>query len=87
MCSLVPGLHGTIFHQVVPSLTIFLSLCAVHGFASASYEVTEDANLATTFSLNVKGQTTLLGAVTGEITSRAGGTSRKLVLHDLHTFY
>ena len=57
----------------------FLSLCVVHGFASASYNVIEDANLATTFSFNVKGESSFLGVVTGRITSRAGGTSRKLV--------
>ena len=53
-------------------------LAVVHGFEKASQIVTEGTNLFTTFSLNVKGETTLLGAVTGEITSRAGGTSRKL---------
>ena len=42
----------------------------------------EDASLATTFSFNVKGETSFVGAVTGRITSRAGGTSRKLPLHD-----
>ena len=58
-------------------------LCnVVHGFARASYDVVEDTNLATTFSLNVKGETTLLGAVAGVVTSQAGGTSRKLLLHD-----
>ena len=66
----------------MPSLHLFLSLSAVHGFASASYNVIEDTNLATTFSLNVKGRTTLVGAVAGVVTSQAGGTSRKLLLHD-----
>ena len=54
----------------------------MHGFANASYSVTEGTNLPTTFSLNVKGQTALLGAVAGVITSQAGGTASKLMLHD-----
>ena len=62
---------------------VYLSLHAVHGFERASYEVTEDANLGTTFSLDVKGETSLVGAVTGIITSEAAGTSRKLLLHNL----
>ena len=56
------------------------SLCAVHGFERASYSVIEGNILIARFSLNVKGETTLLGAVTGEITSQAGGTSRKFLL-------
>ena len=63
-------------------LSLLLSLCAVHGFLNASYEVNEDNKLATRFSLDVKGETTLLGAVTGVITSQAGGTSSKLMLRD-----
>ena len=56
------------------------SRCAVHGFERASYSVIEGSILAVRFSLNVKGETTLLGAVTGGITSQAGGTSRKFLL-------
>ena len=72
-------------HRMVPHIFVimpspFVSLCIVHGFEKASYNVIEDTNLRTTFSLNVKGTTTLLGAVTGEITSVAGGTSRKFLL-------
>ena len=55
------------------------SLCAVHGFVRASYNVIEGDTLATTFSLNVKGRTVLLGAVTGTATSEAG-TARKILL-------
>ena len=51
----------------------------------ASYDALEGWYLVTTFSLNIKGETTLLGVVAGEITSRAGGTSRKLMLHDSDT--
>ena len=60
--------------------SLLLSLCAVHGFDKASYNVIEGSNSETKFSLNVKGETTLLGAVTGEINSQAGGTTRKLML-------
>ena len=54
----------------------------MHGFARALYNVIEDVNLDITFSLNVKGETTLVGAVEGVITSQAGGTASKLMLHD-----
>ena len=40
----------------------------------------EGENLNATFSLNVKGETRLTRAVTGEVTSQAGGTSRKFLL-------
>ena len=69
-------------HILVIIFSLLLSLCAVHGFDKESYNVTEDSSLATTFSLNVKGETTLLGAVAGEVISLAGGTARKLMLHD-----
>ena len=41
----------------------------------------EDNNLEITFSLDVKGETALAGAVPGEVTSRPG-TARKLLLYD-----
>ena len=69
-------------HILMIMSSLLLSLCAVHGFAKASYDVFEDTNLDATFFLNVKGETTLVGAVTGEITSQAGGTSRKWFLRD-----
>ena len=56
----------------------FLSHCVVHGFKKVSYDVMEDSTLATTFSLNVKGTTALLGAVTGEVTSQPGTACSKL---------
>ena len=59
----------------------------MHGFAKALYSVTEDTNLNTSFSLNVKGQTTLPGAVAGVVFSQAGGTSRKLMLHDSDIYF
>ena len=42
----------------------------------------EDSTLATTFSLNVKGTTALLGAVTGEVTSQPGTACSKLLVHN-----
>ena len=80
-----------IFALIFVMFSLLLSLWyVVHGFEKASDNVIEGDNLFITFSLNVKGETTLLGAVTGEITSRAGGTSRKLLFYDhqcemLHT--
>ena len=41
----------------------------------------EDDNLEITFFLNVKGETELVGAVAGRVTSRPG-TARKLLLYD-----
>ena len=67
-------------------MLISLPLCAVHGFQRASYSVIEGEKLDAIFSLNVKGETTLLGSVAGIIISRAGGTTRKLLLHDLDIY-
>ena len=75
MCIIIGYTH---LHVNVP-------LRAVHGFERASYSVNEGERLDATFSLNVRGETSLLGAVAGVITSRAGGTSRKLLPHDLDT--
>ena len=74
--------HCMWYHYIHSSA--FISLCAVHGFASASYDVIEDTNLAITFFLNVKGNTTFqFPDLFGRITSQAGGTSRKSLPHDL----
>ena len=63
----------------IPVSTI-LSL-SVHGFNRATYTVLEDDNLDITFFINVKGETELVGAVAGVVTSRQG-TARKLLLYD-----
>ena len=68
---------------VIMSSPFCPSLCVVHGFKKVSYDVIEDSNLATTFSLNVKGTTALLGAVTGEVTSQPGTARGKLLVHTL----
>ena len=53
----------------------FYSLCTVHGFASASYDVEEGERLDTTFGLNVKGTTSLPLVILGIITLETGTAS------------
>ena len=53
----------------------------MHGFERAFYNVVEGDNVITTFSLNVKGETTLLGAVAGLVCSQAAGTTGTLMLY------
>ena len=55
-------------------------MCAVHGFASASYIVEEGGTLETTFGLNIKGSTgDKTMTLKGNITSTANVSSEKYV--------
>ena len=51
-------------------------MCAVHGFAKVFDNVTEGENMSITFSLNVKGNTSIPRSVTGMVTSQSD-TARK----------
>ena len=57
------------------NLYLYFSLCTVHGFANAVYDVEEGEILDTTFELNVKGTTSLALVIWGNITSERGTAS------------
>ena len=67
--------------------SLLLHLCTVHGFFRKAYDMIEGGLFVATFSLNVKGETTLQGALTGRITSEAGGTACKLMHYSVCIMY
>ena len=56
---------------------MFLSVCTVHGFLNASYDVVEGERLDTRFDLSVKGTMLMFPSplITGTITSEQGTAS------------
>ena len=56
--------------------TLRFSMCTVHGFTNATYDVSEGEMLGTTFGLNVKGNSSLPELlIYGTITSEMGSAS------------